>query len=888
MKRLLLFLLVLGLGFQVSATHNRAGEITYRHISGSKFEVTVTTYTKLSSVQADRCKIVINYGDGTIDTLYRENGPPITDCDHGGEVLSSTTQDDLKKNIYRGEHPFPGAGVYLISVQDPNRNSGILNIPNSIGVPFYIESELIIAPFSGGYNSSPILLNDPIDKGCVNIPFYHNPGAVDPDGTDSLVFSLVDCKRGRGKKIDDYDPLGQKFPGPDNNVSIDASTGLLTWDSPQAQGEYNVCILIEEYRNGRKIGSIVRDMQITIGFCTNNPPSIDPLDPICVTAGDALNLPITARDPDGDNVALTAVGEPLNLLVNPATFNQPVSAQDSVTESFLWQPNCDQIRRKPYSVVFKADDQRLSVNMVFFRALSIRVVGPAVKNPQATPQGNNIQLSWDPNGCTNAVSYKIYRKTDSIGFVPANCELGVPSYTGYVQVGKVDGHGNTSFLDNGGGFGLTHGVRYCYMIVACFPDGSEGYASVETCAELNKDLPVITRVSVNATSVTAGSDTVGWALPTDLDVVQYQGPYVFRVYRTNSFGYPDVYAGETPSVTNISLADTIFVDNQINTEDFPHSYRIELWSGTDSVGSTQIASSVRLTSNPNDNQLNLTWQESVPWNNYQYEVYRFNNGTSQFDLLDIVTAPTFLDTALTNGAEYCYLIRSIGEYSGSGLPSPLRNNSQIHCNRPEDLTPPCPPQAPAIFSDCTIGENRLEWTSPNDVCTDDVLSYNVYYAPVLGQPLAFQTSIGSADLTDITFDNLTSVAGCYAITAIDSFQNESAFSEVLCVDNCPVYELPNVFTPGGDGVNDFFVPFPYRFVESIDLTILNRWGQEVFRTTDPMIRWNGRLNDTEEQLPSGVYYYVCTVNEIRLTGIEPRVLKGYVQILNQQEFAPDQ
>ncbi len=44
------------------ATHNRAGEITYRHISGLTYEITITTCTK-TSVIADREWLKINWGD---------------------------------------------------------------------------------------------------------------------------------------------------------------------------------------------------------------------------------------------------------------------------------------------------------------------------------------------------------------------------------------------------------------------------------------------------------------------------------------------------------------------------------------------------------------------------------------------------------------------------------------------------------------------------------------------------------------------------------------------------------------------------------------------------------------------------------------------------------
>jgi len=52
------------------ATHNRSGEITYRHLYGNTYEFTITTCTKLSS-EANRIDLEINYGDGTIDTIPR-------------------------------------------------------------------------------------------------------------------------------------------------------------------------------------------------------------------------------------------------------------------------------------------------------------------------------------------------------------------------------------------------------------------------------------------------------------------------------------------------------------------------------------------------------------------------------------------------------------------------------------------------------------------------------------------------------------------------------------------------------------------------------------------------------------------------------------------------
>jgi gliding motility-associated-like protein len=100
------------------------------------------------------------------------------------------------------------------------------------------------------------------------------------------------------------------------------------------------------------------------------------------------------------------------------------------------------------------------------------------------------------------------------------------------------------------------------------------------------------------------------------------------------------------------------------------------------------------------------------------------------------------------------------------------------------------------------------------------------------------------------------------------------------VDNCPRYNLPNVFTPNGDEKNDLFVPMPgYRFIESINLHIYNRWGQEVFSTTDPAIRWDGVDAFTGHKLVNGVYFYICEVNEIYLAGPNKHTISGTVEII---------
>ena len=65
-------------------------------------------------------------------------------------------------------------------------------------------------------------------------------------------------------------------------------------------------------------------------------------------------------------------------------------------------------------------------------------------------------------------------------------------------------------------------------------------------------------------------------------------------------------------------------------------------------------------------------------------------------------------------------------------------------------------------------------------------------------------------------------------------------------------EFPNAFTPNGDGSNDLFLP-AFRSLRTYDLRIYNRWGHEVFSSSDPAKGWDGTINGREAA--AGTYYF---------------------------------
>lgn len=860
--------------FTAMATHNEAGEIQVCHVEGAgglTYEATIITYTNPNS-PADRPEFILDWGDGSpLDTIARDAMDVVQEA-------GITTQ----RNLYIKRHVYPGPGVYLLQYIDPNRVAGVENIPSSVNVPMTVQTQLVISV--AGTNCSPVFLNPPIQNACLGQPWIHNPGAYDADG-DSLSFEPMVClgadpdNDGIGDPIPGYKFPNEVEPGPNNQYSIDPITGTITWDSPQKSGVYNIAFIVREWRkvNGVwvSIGWVERDMQVIVGPCNNRPPVLTvPLD-TCVEAGSFLQFTVTATDPDaGQTITLGAVGAPFLVASSPAVFSSS-PAQNTVSGTFSWNTNCSHVRQQPYNAVFNARDNYSPVQLQDFASVFITVVAPGPENPVATPNGAVMELSWQPSVCSNATGYRVYRRLGPSGWQHDHCETGVPAYTGFQYIGSTSGVNSTFFTDTGLGFG----VQYCYRVVATFADGAESYASEEFCNMLLRDLPVMTHVSVGITDNSTGVDTVRWSNAYDLDTLQFPGPYQFKLYRGDGYANPTELVYTSTTSPYLAHPDTFFLDQGLDTRGTPHAYRVEFLGdgGNTLIGQSSTASSVFIVPEPNDQQITLHINYNTPWLNTEFEVYRELGGV--FTLVDSSTEPLYVDTGLVNGETYCYYVRTIGAYDDPDITSPLVNFSQEVCAVPVDLTPPCVPEL-SLDNDCEAPLNTLIWTNPVISCGDgDTWGYRIYFTDSMGGQLELLHSVAGAENTVFTHVDGRSVAGCYAVTAVDTLGNESALSNVVCGDNCPDYTLPNVFTPNGDRVNDLFVPFPYRGVKEIDLQVFNRWGQLVFTTKDPDIRWDGTLENSGEPVPDGVYFYICQVLYKQLDGTFPEVLKGNVQIL---------
>ena len=641
MRKLLLILgMVFCFAFAAKATHQRAAEITYTWLGGNAYEFTLTCYTYTPSPAGlQRDSLLVQWGDGNEEYIPR--------------VVLQNLGDDYTLNVYKQIHNYSSSGTYTISMEDANRNFGVINVPNSVMVPMHIETELVINPFLG-YNNSVQLLNAPVDKGCVGKLYLHNPSAYDPDG-DSLSYKLVNCKG-----LDGLDIPGYTFPQASQSFDIDPITGELRWENPMLQGEYNVAFMVEEWRHGVKVGSVIRDMQILISACSNNLPEIQCDDLYCLVAGQQLGFVISASDPDGNNVTLTASGAPFEVAVSPAILNPESAFGLQPQMEFLWNTSYAHIRNTPYQVVIHAKDDDTPVSLTNVKTVIINVMAPKVQSFTAEVHGHDAMLSWAPYPCPNAVALLVYRKAGCDGYEPSPCETGIRE--GYQLMATLNDVTATHYSD----LDLPQGMAYEYRVLAQFPDGALSIVSDAACVMLKNDSPLMTHVTNDSIDLVSGHVLTCWTEPKEIDE-QYDAPFSYSLTR--------ILDGETSIV--YEGVDTTFLDANVDLADATTlTYQVEMRDAHQQLmGTSATASAVMLSANGANYTANLSWTEAVPWLVDSTQIYKEKDG--RFVQVASVTGMEYTDTDVDEDEACRYYVRTFGHYSMEGIMHPLVNYSAI-------------------------------------------------------------------------------------------------------------------------------------------------------------------------------------------------------------------
>lgn len=115
-------------------------------------------------------------------------------------------------------------------------------------------------------------------------------------------------------------------------------------------------------------------------------------------------------------------------------------------------------------------------------------------------------------------------------------------------------------------------------------------------------------------------------------------------------------------------------------------------------------------------------------------------------------------------------------------------------------------------------------------------------------------------------------------TVANCFGTDSVIVSIADYDALSSVELPNVFTPNGDGLNDEFQIILDECLEFSHIDIYNRWGQLLFESQDALDFWDGKAPSDEEAI-DGLYFYVLYFRVLDNLGNSEQALSGTVTIL---------
>jgi gliding motility-associated-like protein len=410
-----------------SASHFMGMDISYECIGSCTIRVYLRIYRDCSgsdSVDPDDFEIDTPPGciaptpiGGWSTEVITEVTPvcpgAITCCAFGPFACPPGVPRGSEEYYFQRDYNFCSANCsnYTLSWAGCCRNIAITSIddPNSVELE---SASTVVNPLISPCNNSPQFSNPPVPFICENQPFTFNQGAFDPDG-DSLAYFLGPCYDAGGIVVPYYGGLGYgpTSPlGPDWLVTIDAVTGDVAIvpnpasPTPGAPEVGVMCVYVEEWRGGVMIGTVYRDIQISVIPCpANEVPQIFGMSNLTgaslstvsnyvalMCLGNEICFDIPAVDPDSGQVitmfwnhALSPLGGVFSDSAAPGVLDT-ISHVMPTTGHFCWTPSA------PGSYSF----------LVTVRDDACPLYGQNQYTFQIIVSAPSITASWTQNGCT--------------------------------------------------------------------------------------------------------------------------------------------------------------------------------------------------------------------------------------------------------------------------------------------------------------------------------------------------------------------------------------------------------------------------------------------------------------------------------------------------------
>jgi len=347
-------------GYQANASHAMGADLTYECLGGNTYKVRFSFYRDCIGIPAP-ANVYISVRSASCNQNLGVTANPIPGTGQQVTYLCPTATSTCNGGTFTGIQEWVYEGIITLPMQCTDwqfsyslccRNAAITTITNPGSNTFYIYANL--NNVASTCNSSPVFSNKPVPFACLGQQLCFNHGAVDADG-DSLVYSLVNPKQTATTNVSYIGPYSATTPlNSSPAIQFNTATGDICFTPQQLQVTV-MAVLVQEYRNGVLIGSVVRDIQVTVLNCNNSLPTLTGINgtndfDITVCANDPLCFNVFSNDPDA--------GQQLSVFYNnaipAATFN--TAGTPHPTGTFCWTPSQADISSNPYCFTLRVGD----------------------------------------------------------------------------------------------------------------------------------------------------------------------------------------------------------------------------------------------------------------------------------------------------------------------------------------------------------------------------------------------------------------------------------------------------------------------------------------------------------------------------------------------------
>ncbi|MDG1477374.1 MAG: gliding motility-associated C-terminal domain-containing protein [Vicingaceae bacterium] len=863
MKKFLLFITILFSGITSSyASHLMGAEITYTHVSGDDYEVTLIIYRDCSGItvstnqnvtfESASCNQNINFNIPFIQTVdVSQVCPGQTTTCNGGTVPGT------QQYVFRGIVTLTPCVDWIMHWNSGTRNPAITNLVAPSTENLYIQNTL--NNVIGTNNNSPQFFAIPTPYICVNQLTIYNHAATDADG-DSLYYSLstpLTTPGPPGAPIAFTAGYSQAQPiitNPVSSLNFNQLTGEMCFVPGQNQISV-VSVLIEEFRNNVLIGSQIREMQIVVSAtCSSNSNPSAGVTPTCSGGGGGMNIQFTSgsvtkvdtnsvtmcpndtvcvsyafSDPDADNVTVDT--NSISAALPGCAINLTGDGTPTPTLTVCWVPSVLDTGLNVFSVILTDDACPISGLQTFSYDITVLDEVYAGLDTTICNLGSGAQL-----GASGGAGYTWY-EFGSTTPVPVSAEFTCNPCFNPVA---------------------TPTVTTDYYVVSTLVGQCKDKDTVRVTVSPNT-IPAITNlpdtffcegssvnVSADAGYISYDWTTTGGTTQTEnfnqgglFAVIVSDGICIDTLHFVNIIEIPNPHP-----VISGNLTFCLNDGTTLSTEPVYDSYN---WTSGSTFDSTNIVATL-----PGISSITLT-------------VDSLGCTTSVTEQLTALAVPSTViiadnDTICPGGSTNLSTLGSFDSYVWS--PSGSTDSTTA---------------SPSGLVSVTISENGCDYTANSTIFT--------YPNPVAEFTINPEGS-GEPNI-DITFTDASTGASSWLwnfdVTNIGTnpptrtgqgpfihiYDNQGAYTVTLnttndygCANSITKEYLvfseigtPNVITPNGDGKNDFLV------FENLDpdlfpnkITILNRWGRKVFEQEFYDNMWSG------DDLSAGTYFYVLNVD----------------------------